>query len=238
MKSVIRVLLLSAVLGGGVYTGFLKLMNTQRAEIRALEDANDEMRQELQDREAMIERLSRTRRVAHIHILDQQRDDTGAITDTTLDFIELDDGGAELARQSFTIPGDVLYVDAWTVKFEHDRVAKGHPLFGRTLMLLRRIYSDQMAPIDGFPIDTPGGVPPGYAAGSLGLFEKKVWAHFWELAMDAQLAASMDVRVAQGEAVYKPVREGQVYELIVDAVGGMSLTPRLEGTTSLSQANE
>ena len=52
-----------------------------------------------------------------------------------------------------------------------------------------------------------------------------MWEHFWELAMDPAAAAAMGVRVAQGETVYKPVRAGRVYELIVDAAGGMSLTP-------------
>ena len=33
------------------------------------------------------------------------------------------------------------------------------------------------------------------------------------------------MRVAQGEAVYKPVRIGQSFELIVDAAGGMNLVP-------------
>ncbi len=238
MKSLLRISLLSLVLGGAIYAGFLKLVNGQLAEIRELEAVNLELREDLKVREAMIERLSRTRRVAAIFITGQQTDTSGAILDTSLDFIELDDRGTEIARQSFTIPGDVLYVDAWTVKFEHERIARGHPLFGRTLLLLRRIYSDRMAPIDGFLIDTPGAVPPGYAIGAVGEFEQKVWKHFWELATDAELATSMDVRVAQGEAVYKPVREGQQFELIVDAVGGMNLTPMPEGGSALSQAHD
>ncbi len=39
------------------------------------------------------------------------------------------------------------------------------------------------------------------------------------------LVAAVGIRVAQGEAVYKPVRPGRTYELIVDAAGGMSLLP-------------
>ena len=116
-------------------------------------------------------------------------------------------------------------VDAWSVKFHHDDVAAGHPLRGRTLLLLRRIYSDRMAPIDGYPIDVPGAIPPGYAVGEIASFEKRLWEHFWEIATDPRLASAMGVRVAQGEAVYKPLRVGQVYELIVDAAGGMSLLP-------------
>ncbi len=33
------------------------------------------------------------------------------------------------------------------------------------------------------------------------------------------------MRVAQGEAVYKRVRPGETYELLVEAAGGMTLVP-------------
>ena len=160
-----------------------------------------------------------------MHVLGQSISDDGRVTSTSIEFIELDEAGAELARQKFTVPGDVLFVDAWTVKFHAERVAEGDPLMGRTLVLLRRIYSDQMAPTDGYPIDTPGAIPPGYAASDVGTFEKKLWESFWAIAMDAELARELGVRVAQGEVVYKPVRAGQAYELVADALGGMSLTP-------------
>jgi hypothetical protein len=124
-----------------------------------------------------------------------------------------------------TIPGGVLFIDAWTVKFSQEDVAAGHPLHGRTLVLLRRIYSDRMPPRDGIAIDTPGAVPAGYAASEMGKFEMGVWEQFWDIAADAALAERIGVRVAQGEVVYKPVRAGQRYELVVDAAGGMNLTP-------------
>jgi hypothetical protein len=46
----------------------------------------------------------------------------------------------------------------------------------------------------------------------------------------------MGVRVAQGEAVYKPVKMGQSYELVVDAVGGMSLTPLAPDEGAITKA--
>ena len=98
-------------------------------------------------------------------------------------------------------------------------------MMGRTLVLLRRIYSDQLPPKDGIAIDTPGAIPPGYAASTVGDFEKRVWQDFWNIATNPETARQMGVRVAQGEAVYKPVRSGQTFELIADAVGGISLMP-------------
>jgi hypothetical protein len=195
---------------------------------RALDEMaalQQEMEQRLEAKEAMIQRLNRSQRLAHLHVLDQRTTPGGEVLETDLLFVELDDAGGELGRQQFTLPGEVVFVDAWSVKFHHTDVAEGHPLRGRTLLLLRRIYSDRMAPIDGYPIDVPGAIPPGYAVGEIASFEKRLWEHFWEIATDPRLASAMGVRVAQGEAVYKPLRVGRVYELIVDAAGGMSLLP-------------
>lgn len=226
MSSFIRIFTVSTLLAGLVLIGYWQYRSDQQARaIRELQELNARMTQTLAQRQAMIERLSRAHRLAHVRITDQQSASDGAIVATSLDFIELDDKGAEIARQSISIPGDVLHVDAWTVKFDPTLVAEGDPLRGCTLVLLRRVYSDRLAPDQGVTLDVPGAIPPGYAADDAGRFEQQVWQNFWELARDQEKAASMGVRVAQGEAVYKPVRAGQTYELIVDAVGGMSLKP-------------
>jgi hypothetical protein len=240
MIAVFRTLVVSVMLGGLILAGFWRLSTDRRDRaIAELEALNEQMQQRLEQRQAMIERLSRSRRLAHVQVLEQRRGPEG-VPETDILFIELDDDGSELARQAFTIPGDVLFIDAWSVKFAHEDVAMGHPLFGRALILLRRIYSDRMAPIDGYPIDTPGAVPPGYAMGEVGRFERQLWEQFWDIAADAELAASLGVRVAQGEAIYKPIAPGQSFELTVDDAGGMSLAPLLNaapGNDAISQAD-
>ena len=241
MRSVIAALARTTVLG--LIGASLVLLvvwrlgvNAERRTIDQLQALNEEMEQRLEARAAMLERLNRTQRRAHLEIPRQRMDADGRIAETDILFVELDEDGTELSRQTFTVPGDVLFVDAWTVKFDQEQVAQGHPLFGRTLILLRRIYSDRMAPTDGLTIDTPGAVPPAYAVSEIGRFQQRLWAHFWQIATDADLAASMGVRVAQGEAVYKPVRSGQAFELIVDAVGGMNLVP-LPAEAAVAQAD-
>ena len=229
MTAVVRSLAVSLILAGIVLLGFRQLtISRERETIRELEALNEEMSRRLVAREAMIDRLSRSRRLAHVQITGQTRNEQGLVSKTVLRLIELDDEGRELARQSFTVPGDVLFIDAWAAKFAKDDVAHGHPLRGKAIVLLKRVYSDRMAPRDGIPIDTPGAIPSGYAAGDVGRFEQKVWEDFWQIASDAKLAESMGVQVAQGEAVYKPVRAGQTYELTVDAVGGLNLRPLAE----------
>ena len=238
MVSIMRTFLIAGALCGLVITAFWRISADQKQRaIDRLETLNAQMESRLAQKSAMIARLNRSRRVAHIQVLEQTTDPDERIIQTKLLFIELDDDSIELARQTFTIPGDVLFVDAWTVKFDRDDVAQGHPLRGRTLVLLRRIYSDRMAPNDGFAIDTPGAIPPGYAVGEAGNYQKRLWEHFWQLATDAQMAAATGVRVAQGEAVYKPVRPGQRYELIVDGDGGMNLIPLPVDDAVLSRAD-
>jgi hypothetical protein len=44
--------------------------------------------------------------------------------------------------------------------------------------------------------------------------------------------------VAQGESVYKPMRPGDVFELRVEAVGGMTLVPLDHHVTAPSTVEE
>jgi hypothetical protein len=226
MNSLVRILGLTTLLAGIVLLGYWRLTVDQQARaIRELEAVQEQLRLVLAKRQAMIERLSRSHRLAHVQITDQELEGSGRVESTTFNFVELDDQGAELDRQTITIPGDVLFIDAWTVKFDAEMVAEGDVLRGRTLVLLRRAYSDRMNPQDGIALDVPGAIPPGYAASDAANFEKHLWERFWLLTRDAQAAAELGVRIAQGEAVYKPVRKGETYELLVDALGGMSLKP-------------
>lgn len=229
MTAFFRTAAITVCLAGLVLFGFWRLMLDERQKaIDELRELTQQLEQQLVQRQAMIKRLSRTHRIAHMRVLDQKTDTEGQVLETTLLLIELNDNGAELARQQFTVPGQVVFIDAWTVKFDHEHIAGGDPLRGRSLVLLRRVFSDQLAPRDGLPIDTPGAIPPGYAASDMGRFEQQVWENFWNIASDAAVAQRMGVRVAQGEAIYKLVRTGQVYELIADAAGGISLKPLAE----------
>ena len=140
MTSFVRTGIVTLFFCGVAFLAYWQLMLDHQAKtIKELQTLNEQMQQNLAEREAMIDRLSRNRRIAHVQVTDQMQGEAGAITQTSLQFIELDDKGAELARQTFTIPGNVLFVDAWTVKFDPEHVAEGHPLMGETLVLLRRI---------------------------------------------------------------------------------------------------
>ncbi len=221
-----RVSVMIVVIGGLTVLALWQWSASESARLRQkLEQVQAELTEKLAQRQAMIERLSRTRRVGHIEITDQQQNPDGSVANTTVLFVEMDETGRELGRQTFQVPGETVFFDAWTVKFDPERVAEGNPLRGRTLVLFRRVYSDQQAPQSGSSIDTPGAVPAGYADSESARFEQALWKQFWDIASEPDLAQEMGVRVAQGEAVYQRVKKGQTFKLIIDAVGGMNMTP-------------
>jgi hypothetical protein len=233
LRSATVALVLSLLAFGGLW------MWSARREARLLEEIaaiEARMEAEIATREAMIDRLSRTFRKARIEILNQRvgpegfaspRDGT-RIVSTDIRFIEIDEDGRELGRRDYSIPGDVLFVDAWTARFPKESVAEGNPLRDRTIVLFRRVYSEHLPPSQGFPIDTPGGIPTGYAGSERARLEQAVWTGFWKLAADPEAARALGVSVAQGEAVYKPVRPGEAYEILVDAAAGLSMVPLAE----------
>ena len=225
--AMVRITVVVVVVGGMLIAGLTWWTTDRerrlRAEIAAIETR---MVAEIARRDAAIERLGRDRRIARLEVVERLEDPDGEGPTTGLLFIELDDEGREIARREMSVPGEVIYVDAWTARFPLESVASADdPFRDRTLVLLRRIYSDRMPPREGIPIDTPGGVPDGYAASDEARFEQAIWKRFWTLATDPEAAQAAGIRVAQGEAVYKPMRPGDSYELRVEAAGGMTLVP-------------
>ena len=226
MQTLLRILLIAGLIGAVVLAGSAWIARNDR--LRAAEamwELEAEMQRRVAEHEAMIERLSRDHRLAHLHVVSQDRAADGSVLLTHLRFIEIDDDGREIARQDVQLPGAVIHVDALTIRFAREDVATGHPMRGRTLVLLRRLYSDALAPRDGVQLDVPGAIPPAYSGGDAAHFERQIWEEFWRLATDAERAAEAGVRVAQGESVYLPMEAGRAYELRVEAAGGMVLAP-------------
>jgi len=229
-----RVLMLTVTLGVIAFLGVSAWYVTREARLRAdLAELERRMATEIAARERMIERLGRSYRRARLEVIDQEFGDDGfpslrdgmKVRSTSLRFVELDEDGRELGRREYCVPGDMVHVAAWTARFPKQAVAEGDPRRDRTLLLWRSVYSDRLAPAEGFPIDTPGGVPEGYAVGEKARWEQAIWSSFWKLATDAAEARRRGIEVAQGEAVHKPVRKGEAYELFLDAAGGITMRP-------------
>lgn len=209
---------------GGAYWHYRRLAASYEAELEA---ALAESRERVATLEAMVERLTRTRRLAQIVVSRQEpNEDTGRL-ETELLMLELDDQGDPIGRQYFLIPGSVAFFDGLVIKFDPESVAAGRPFRGHSVALLRRVYSEELSPREGIEIDKEGTIPFGYRTEiEPSEFERNLWDRFWEIADQPALASELGVRVAQGEAVYKSVRPGVLYELTIDAAGGLNLETR------------
>lgn len=243
LNSTVRTTLLvgcMAVVGWGgffVYSEYTKrerIMKEQAEKILAAESKVAELNKEIEEKNALIEKLETARRLlktdqrlAQLRVKSIERNEAGEATTSKLEFVELSPQGDPLSEpKQIELPGDVIYIDNWIVKFDDNYVERGDIERGTSLCLFRRIFSEQLLPNKGITLDEVGMRPQAYARGSvLTDFEKKLWSEFWEFANDPKKASEMGIRAANGEAVSIKVRDGVSYNISLRASGGLSLEP-------------
>jgi hypothetical protein len=118
--------------------------------------------------------------------------------------------------------GELVYFESLVIKFEPRLVGEGDPQRGTSLAMFRRIFGDCQAP-ESVPELDRSARPPLDESDADGALHAELWARFWELVDDPRLAREFGVRVAQCEAPAAPLRVGQVWELMLDAAGGLNL---------------
>jgi hypothetical protein len=118
--------------------------------------------------------------------------------------------------------GEQAYFEAFVIKFDHEHVGEGDQDRGASVALFRRIFGDQQAPDSAAPLEQLRGMATFDAVGPPSPKER-LWARFWEFAEQPATAAQYGVRVAQLEAPAVKVQEGQVWEVTLDAAGGINL---------------
>ncbi len=196
-------------------------------EIDQLNEHVEEQQVEIDKLETSLHLLKTDQRLARLNVVKVDRDETGKALTSTLEFVELSPSGTPLSPpKSFELPGDVIYIDNWVVKFDDSYIEKGDIERGTSLCLFRRIFSEQQVPNEGFSLDEIGMRPQAYArGGGLSEFEQHLWSDFWEFANDPVKATEMGIRAANGEAVSVQVREGKAYNISLRASGGLSIKP-------------
>jgi len=222
-----------ATVGVAVVAGLFALLGYRGLEMRRLAAEVDRLEQERQELRQYVERLGASRRVAQINVLEQRIDAKGRI-DTSVRFQEIAADGALGLPLEANLAGAMVYVEAAVIKFEPEFVAKGDPQRGSSLVMFRRIFGDQQSPQTGELIDQASR-PPAADRGEATVFREHVWNRFWEFVDEPAIAADYGVRVAQCEAVAVPVKAGQVWELSLDAAGGLNLRRMVEAGVPLAQ---
>jgi hypothetical protein len=186
---------------------------------------NAELAEESRKLQQVVERLNVERRVALIDVVQQHSDAAGRVVQTVIRFTETDRDGKLLQPLVFGVAGEVPHFDALVLKFEQDFVAQGDALRGHSLALFRRVYGESQSPDSGYWLGGQGQVPDVYRVNPKpSEFELRLWQNFWGYASDPEKARGAGVRVAQGEAVYAPMRMGEHWTLTLEADGGLNLT--------------
>jgi len=166
--------------------------------------------------------LEHTERRAQIEVISQTKDPAGE-TLNRLRFTELDpQGGVVGAQRVLEIMGEEVYVDTLIIKFEDHFVEASDPLKGKSLLLFRRIFTNRVRPDEGYVLDH-NGVPPELYAGRTAStpFERDLWARFWEVANNEQLAKKAGVKAMHGQAIYGRLVPNMVYTLLMRSTGEM-----------------
>jgi hypothetical protein len=200
-----------------------------------LQNARVEILQQLEvieKLETSLHLLKTDQRLAQLKVVQLQRDDKGNVVTSDLEFVELSPNGQPISSpKRFSLPGDVIYIDNWVVKFEDQFVEQADIERGTSLVLFRRVFSEQQTPSEGFSLDEVGLRPQAYArGGAMTEFERKLWTDFWEFANDPVRASQLGIRAANGEAISIQVRDGMSYQLKLRASGGLSFQPIADST--------
>lgn len=236
--SLVRSLMSLAVLGligFGGWIGYHEFYLPGQSVRRELAQKTEElakMAETLELKQQEVERLDTAlrlvkvdHRLAQLAVLNQWRRPEDNQLMTTVGFAEVDDQGRFLdGYRSFTIEGDVVYVDAWVAKFLDEHVEQGVPMRSTSLCLFRRLFGENQSPSDGFVLDAVGAQPLAYGRGRETTdLERDIWANFWEYANDPARAQTIGLRALQGEAPSIRLVPDKMYWVYLRASDGLTI---------------
>lgn len=206
----------AAVAGVFVVTNVVR-----NGEVRRLSAQVDQLERDKALLRDFVQRLSASRRVAQIDVIDQYANQFGEPVSSIL-WQEIGVDGTLGSPQYVEAVGDLVYFEAAVIKFDEELVAKGDEHRGSSLAVFRRIFGDRQASSSVAMLDQ-GGLhrpPDSYEREAL---ERRLWDLFWRMMDDPALAEQYGVRVAQCEAPAVVLRAGQIWEITLDADGGLNL---------------
>ncbi|MGA2094050.1 MAG: hypothetical protein ABSH16_11705 [Sedimentisphaerales bacterium] len=166
-----------------------------------------------------ITNLTAEEQIGYAKVLKQETKE--GILWTTLRFVETarDDKLKKIVEKDYTIEGDIVHFDALIVKFDNKMVMDGRE---RALYLWRRVYSEKMAPQDGFPVESPGVEPARYAdlLARLPIKQRELfWSSIWNLANDVEKLKEYGITAVYGNVVYSQLKEGLIYVFKISPTG-------------------
>jgi len=211
----------SFIAGVALVGGVAALLNWRSWEVRRLQDEVHSLEREREQLVEYARGLVASRRVAQVDILEPTREPSGREM-TNLLWQEIDSNGLLGAPLPLQVVGEQVYFEAAVLKFNQPDPgsSRGEPVV--SLVLFRRVFGDGQ----------PAGLSNSLNSESHRTLPSEnwdrdaqdgLWSRFGELMEDPSLAEQYHVRVAQFEAPSVRVKPGQIWEVTLDAVGGLNL---------------
>jgi hypothetical protein len=197
----------------------------RNAQIQTLEIRVDQQQQEIDRLDTAMRLLKVDHRIARLSVVEQRNDPGSGQLSTTVAFQELDESGKPVGpAKTCEIPGDVVYLDSWVVKFEDKYVEQADLHRATSLVLFRRLFGERQRPTEGFVLDEVGSRPGIYdRGGQMSDFERQIWEDFWSVANDQARQQELGIRAAHGEAPSIRVEPGKSYRITLRSSGGLTV---------------
>lgn len=172
----------------------------------------------------MLARLQADSRIAEAVVTDVQFNLNTGRKMTTIKFLEYDTAGESLAPRYFTFSDNLIQFQSLVVRFEDQFILSGDPLKGRSVYLFWKAFVLDGVNTEEFVITPVNQVPQGYKIdGPCNAFEEKIWADFWQYALDPGKAVIKGIKNAQVEAPGTKFVPGILYTLRIEHDGGIRI---------------
>ncbi len=200
-------------------------LETRQREVVTLTEEAKAKDREIQRLQTANRLLKVDRRVARIDVVSQTGSAKAGDLATKFTFAEIDTENRPLDQpRTFTVRGDLIYLDAWVIKYNDRLVEAGDPLRSMSICLFRRIFGELQQPRDGFVLDPVGVSPAAYRTGqTMTDSEREIWSKFWEYANNPSLAGQAGIRAAHGEAPSIKLMPGKRYRISLRASAGLEV---------------
>lgn len=221
-----------AVIASTVVVGGAGLVyyRDSRAQLEAERERADREEARRKVVEALLERMTEERVVADVVVIDQKHENGKLWTTIRLHMKPPPSGGEPRTYGPYTVEGDIVYFEAYVLRFEDKFIHAADEKKGRALMLLTRVFGEHQAPAAGFPVeDATGTVPHYYELGRADLkdAEHELWQRFWWYTTHREDAKKDGVEVAHGQAPFTKADTRLLYEIVADNRGNLSVRQKL-----------
>lgn len=166
-----------------------------------------------------ITELTLETQIGYAKVIERRVEDDSLVQ--KIRFVETawEDPSTEVIRRDFEIRGEEIYFDAMIVKFDSELVQDGNE---RALYLWRRIYSEEVPPENGFPIEEPGAAPERYRQwlAKLPVRQRNLfWSEIWALSNHPNKLEDLGITAIYGNALYQRMEPGRVYLFRINNAG-------------------